>query len=291
VNYTEPHRTLFAALSLGALTVSIALAACGRIETQSRPEPTGTQTASVATPAVVPTNAPTLVLAPPTAMATTVAASTPPPAATPKAPAAATALPTQVPAAATAPPAQLPAAFAAPTQPPTIPVAAPGPAFLQRPGRDGALPSSISIPRFRSEASVVSLGMDGDGTMAVPSDPDTIGWYDFTGKVGIPGNAVLVGHVDWAGRLRAFGRLRDLSAGDQVDVVDALGRQLTYSVESVETIDAATPPTEYLTQHGPGEELTLITCGGAFDRHSHQYLSRVIVRAVRDISGSVGNAQ
>jgi LPXTG-site transpeptidase (sortase) family protein len=187
----------------------------------------------------------------------------------------------------------MPVVFAAPTPIPTssIPLAAPGPGFLERSRADGAQPSSISIPRFHTDSSVVTLGVDDDGIMAVPSDPDTIGWYGFTGKVGIPGNAVLVGHVDWAGRLRAFGRLRDLRQGDQVDVVDALERQLTYNVESVETIDATTPPTEYLSQHGPGEELTLITCGGAFDRASHQYLSRVIVRAVRDASGSVGSAQ
>ena len=113
----------------------------------------------------------------------------------------------------------------------------------------------------------------------------------FEAKDDVGSFAVLVGHVDWAGRLRAFGRLRDLRQGDQVDVVDALQRQLTYSVESVQTIDATTPPTEYLSQHGPGEELTLITCGGAFDRASHQYLSRVIVRAEREASASVHGEQ
>jgi hypothetical protein len=30
------------------------------------------------------------------------------------------------------------------------------------------------------------------------------------------------------------------------------------------------------------EELTLITCGGTFDQASHQYLSRLVVRAVRE---------
>jgi LPXTG-site transpeptidase (sortase) family protein len=124
--------------------------------------------------------------------------------------------------------------------------------------------------------------MQPDGeTMDVPSDPDTIGWYRFTAQVGTPGNAVLVGHVDWAGRLRAFGRLRDLREGDEVDIVDALDRRLAYRVQATEVVGADRAPDEFLTQRGPDQELTLITCGGAFDRASHQYLSRVIVRAVR----------
>jgi LPXTG-site transpeptidase (sortase) family protein len=186
----------------------------------------------------------------------------------------------------------VPAAFVAPTAIPTprIPVAAPGPAFHEAPRPDGALPTSINIPRFHSEAKVVTLGMDDEGTMEVPSDPDTIGWYDFSAKLGIPGNAVLVGHVDWAGRLRAFGHLRDLREGDRVDVVDADQRQLSYDVASVQTIDATSSPDEFLTQLGPDEELTLITCGGDFDHASHQYLSRVIVRAVRDTSASASSS-
>lgn len=274
MNHSRVRRTLF------ALIATAALSACGRVETPPSPQSAETRTAPVvnATPTAV------------TAAAPTAAPQAPPVVAVP-----ATAIPTPV-AVPTAPPppapTQVPIVFAAPTPAPTssIPVAAPGPGFTAR-RADGALPASISIPRFGTDASVVTLGVADDGTMEVPSDPDTIGWYDFTGKVGIPGNAVLVGHVDWAGRLRAFGRLRDLHQGDQVDVVDALEHQLTYNVESVETIDATTPPTEYLSQHGPGEELTLITCGGDFDHASHQYLSRVIVRAVRDTSGSAGSAQ
>jgi LPXTG-site transpeptidase (sortase) family protein len=142
---------------------------------------------------------------------------------------------------------------------------------------------SISIPRLHSSADIVPLGLEADGTMAAPTNPDTIGWYELGAKVGRPGNAVVVGHVDWGGRLRAFGLLRTLRAGDKVTIVDTLDRELTYSVQSVGTVSADTPPDEYLTQGGPlDEELTLITCGGEFDHITHQYLSRVIVQAFRD---------
>jgi LPXTG-site transpeptidase (sortase) family protein len=144
-------------------------------------------------------------------------------------------------------------------------------------------PVAISIPRLGTHADIVPLGMESDGTtMAAPSDPDTVGWYDFSARVGVPGNAVVVGHVDWGGRLRAFGLLRQLRVGDAVDVSDSLERQFTYRVTSTSVVPLDAPPAEFLTQSGPFQELTLITCGGAFDHARHQYLSRVIVRAVRD---------
>ncbi|MBV9896911.1 MAG: class F sortase [Chloroflexi bacterium] len=265
MTYTRARRGVFVSLALGALAGSMALSACGRSE-DAPPPPAPTVTVAAAATAV------------PTRPAAPTAQLTAQPTLPPIVRAAPTAVPTLLP--------EVPAAFVSPTEvpKPSVPVAEPGPAFREAQRPAAALPLSISIPRFHSEANVVTLGMDDDGTMEVPSDPDTIGWYDFTAKVGAPGNAVLVGHVDWAGRLRAFGHLRDLREGDRIDVVDQLDRQLTYDVESVETIDATTEPTEYLTQHGPDEELTLITCGGAFDRASHQYLSRVIVRALRDAS-------
>jgi LPXTG-site transpeptidase (sortase) family protein len=201
---------------------------------------------------------------------------------------------TSVPQAAPSP--SLPQAEPSPSTPqaapgPSVPLAEPGPALRGAAQRGlAAAPAEIAIPRLHSQAEVVPLGLEDDGAgMAVPSDPDTIGWYDFSAKVGMPGNAVLVGHVDWAGRLRAFGRLRDLRPGDEVDIVDQMDRHLAYSVESTETVSADLPPEEYLTQRGPREELTLITCGGTFDHASHQYLSRVIVRAVRqDAAGGPG---
>jgi hypothetical protein len=61
-------------------------------------------------------------------------------------------------------------------------------------------------------------------------------------------------------------------------------------VQTTDVVAADTPPVEFLTQGGPQEELTLITCGGTFDHAAHQYLSRVIVRAVRDDAAGTSDA-
>jgi LPXTG-site transpeptidase (sortase) family protein len=150
-----------------------------------------------------------------------------------------------------------------------------------------AIPAAITIPRLGTTAEVVALGLEADGmTLASPTDPDTVGWYKNSAKVGVPGNAVIMGHVDWGGRLRAFGLLRQLQPGDEVVITDSVGRELTYRVRERETVDADTPAAGILAQAGPGEEVTLITCGGAFERRTHQYLSRVVVRAIRDNDAS-----
>jgi LPXTG-site transpeptidase (sortase) family protein len=150
-----------------------------------------------------------------------------------------------------------------------------------------AVPAAITIPSLGTTAEVVPLGVEADGTtLEAPDDPDTVGWYKYSAQVGAPGNAVIMGHVDWGGRLRAFGLLRQLQAGDEVVIADSLGRQLTYRVREKLVVDFDTPADGILAQAGPDEEVTLITCGGAFERRTHQYLSRVIVRAIRDNDAS-----
>jgi len=213
------------------------------------------------------------VAAPPPAAATAPTPEPPAPTAVPVVPTPAPAPPTVAP---TAPPTLVPTI--APTPIPAVPTVAP----LPKP--QPAEPVSISIPRFATRGDILAMGMEDDGvTMAAPTDPDIIGWYDFSAKVGVPGNAVVVGHVDYYGQLRAFGKLRQMNAGDVIELQDSLERNLKYRVQSVEVVPYTTPPAEFLTQSGPHEELTLITCGGAFDKATRNYLSRVIVRAIRDV--------
>jgi LPXTG-site transpeptidase (sortase) family protein len=244
-------------LALGSLLGAIYLSGCSAAPTPaspsvtapaaSDPAPTPEPPAPTAIPAV-----PTPLPPPPTAVPTVVP-TTPPTAVPTVAP---TTVPTPIPVAPTA-----------------VPIAKPLPAE----------PVSISIPRFGASADILPMAFEADGvTMAAPTDPDIIGWYEFSAKVGMPGNAVVVGHVDWAGQLRAFGKLRQMQAGDVVELSDSLDRKLSYRVTSVDVVPYTTPPAEFLTQSGPFEELTLITCGGTFDKATKNYLSRVIVRAVRD---------
>ena len=145
-------------------------------------------------------------------------------------------------------------------------------------------PALIDIPSIGTHAVIVPLGLEDDGSMASPSDPDTVGWYAPGPGVGTAGNVLLDGHVDWGGRLRVFGLLKLLEPGDTIQITDTNGNVLTYSVVWKQLVDADDAPVEDIFAQGPQQELTLITCGGAFDPSIHMYVSRWVVRAVRDLS-------
>jgi hypothetical protein len=110
------------------------------------------------------------------------------------------------------------------------------------------------------------------GQLSAPIDPDKVGVYQ------VPGNLIIAGHVDWAGRTRPFYGLKDLREGDRVELSD--GR--VYQVSWVSTIDAAPEGADADEVFDPkADVLTLITCGGPFSQSRHEYLERVVVRAAR----------
>ena len=145
----------------------------------------------------------------------------------------------------------------------------------------GSVPVRVDIPSIGTHAQVVPLGEDDDGTMAAPADPDTVGWYELGVGIGTPGNALLDGHVDWGGRLRVFGLLRQLRPGDTFQITDSDGNVLSYSVTWTRLYEADNAPLDEIFQQTADEVVTLITCGGAFDPSAHMYVSRWVVRGVR----------
>lgn len=163
-------------------------------------------------------------------------------------------------------------------------VAAPSAASAQ----SAVVPVEIQIPRIQLSAAIVPVGLEEDGAMAAPTDPDTVGWYELGPGIGAGGNAILAGHVDWGGRLRAFGLLTRLDPGDVVSVAGGDGSWLGYRVVWSQMVDAETAPVEEIFAQSGVDEVTLITCGGIFDSITRQYLSRLVVRAVRDVPSAIG---
>jgi sortase (surface protein transpeptidase) len=145
----------------------------------------------------------------------------------------------------------------------------------------GSAPVFIDIPRIGTHAAVVPLAQDDDGTMQAPTDPDVVGWYALGTGLGAPGNALLDGHVDWGGRLRVFGLLRQLAPGDTVQITDDAGQVFSYAVQWTKLYDADSAPLDEIFAASQDEEVTLITCGGPFDQSIHMYVSRWVVRATR----------
>jgi len=143
----------------------------------------------------------------------------------------------------------------------------------------GSVPARIDIPRLGTHADIVPLGLEEDGAMSAPADPDTVGWFETGPGVGGQGNMLLDGHVDWGGRLRVFGLLKTLAPGDEIQVTDVDGQVRSYSVTWTQLYEADTAPLDEIFPSTPDEQLTLITCGGDFDATAHMYVSRWVVRA------------
>ncbi|MDP9367989.1 MAG: sortase [Chloroflexota bacterium] len=161
-----------------------------------------------------------------------------------------------------------------------------GPLGLNPPAvrNQGVLPTAIRIANAEVDAEVETVEIV-DGVMQNPTGPWVVSWYKQTAKPGENGNSVMAGHVDyWDVGPAVFYNLKDLSQGDEIQVIGEDGTAYTYAVDWMETyIVADLTPEDIDEIVGPTDApaLTLITCGGEFDYATGEYLSRMVVRATR----------
>jgi sortase (surface protein transpeptidase) len=174
---------------------------------------------------------------------------------------------------------------AAPQGPPAPPVspASPAGAPSSVPASLGrSVPVRLDIPAIGVSAAVMELGLNTDGTIAVPplrADAPA-GWYRNMATPGEVGPAVILGHVDTARDGPAvFHKLHSLRPGDAIAVHRQDGSTATFTVGNVVQYPKSTFPTEAV--YGPVNHpaLRLVTCGGTFDRVRRTYRGNVVVYA------------
>jgi sortase (surface protein transpeptidase) len=142
-----------------------------------------------------------------------------------------------------------------------------------------ALPVRLQIPAIDVSTPLVKLGRLPDGSLQVPKDWDTAGWYDKGPRPGQPGPAVILGHVDSTRGPAVFYQLRALRPGDTVRVGLADGRILVFRVQRVQRYPKDEFPTEAVYFPTLNRELRLITCGGEFDYAARSYRDNIVVYA------------
>ncbi|QNG55346.1 class F sortase [Pseudonocardia petroleophila] len=160
--------------------------------------------------------------------------------------------------------------------------AAPAATGVVAPGPDVPVsrPVSLDIPAIELARSPLGeLGLNPDGTVEVPVDFATAGWFDLGPTPGQVGASVLLGHVDSTTGPAVFFRLRSLEAGDLVEVGLADGTVARFAVGSVETYPKAEFPARRVYTSVGSRDLRLVTCGGEFDPVSRSYESNVVVYA------------
>lgn len=156
----------------------------------------------------------------------------------------------------------------------------------------------MRIPSAGVDAPIGQRHVGKDGVMANPTGPDDVVLYDFSawpglgGWPGAGGNAVFAGHVDRAAHLD-YANVDYLGPGvffglDQVKVGDAIsldieGKSLKYKVVSSKEVPADSSDWSSVFTADPkmGDMITIVTCGGDFNRTDHVYTKRLVVRAVR----------
>jgi LPXTG-site transpeptidase (sortase) family protein len=141
------------------------------------------------------------------------------------------------------------------------------------------IPVRISIPSIAVNALVVSVGLKTDGSMEIPGASEA-GWYHFGSRPGDQvGSAVIAAHVDHNGEPGVFINLTELSIGAQVTVIDRSGNIQHFEVtERYQVAKQELPGTELFRTVG-APTLTLITCGGTFDKKTRRYGDNIVVRA------------
>ncbi len=145
-----------------------------------------------------------------------------------------------------------------------------------------ARPVRLRIPAIAVSTPLVPLGRLPDGSMEVPRDWHTAGWYDRGPWPGQPGPAVILGHVDSRTGPAVFFRLRELRPQDIVRVGLADGRMLVFRVQRVARYPKDHFPTEAVYFPTLNRELRLITCGGEFDYARGSYRDNIVVYATLD---------
>jgi LPXTG-site transpeptidase (sortase) family protein len=195
--------------------------------------------------------------------------------------------PTQTPVLATSVPTSVP------TQPPTptaVPVPTPAPMPLplvadagdrlaQQPEQATGYAVRLAIPSINLDTPVVQGGIvqDSHGNAIWQTLPFVAVHYgDLTSLLGVDGNAVISGHVVTIDEGNVFRLLYQVGIDDQVQVWDEQEREYDYHVVDVKLVSPADVSAMAPT---PDQTLTLITCGGTFDRVRREFSQRLIVTA------------
>lgn len=143
-------------------------------------------------------------------------------------------------------------------------------------------PAAIQVPAAQIDAKIEILNIV-NGTMENPTGPWVVSWYQQTAELGMIGNVVLAGHVDyWNVGPSVFYNVRNLTEGDEITLTGDDGSAFTYSVQTNDTYDVQQLISGKLAEvvsPTTTAMLTMLTCGGEFDYVNGEYLSRTVVRA------------
>lgn len=143
------------------------------------------------------------------------------------------------------------------------------------------MPKRLIIPAMKLNASVRSLGLAKDGSLAVPNYFNQVGWYDKSARPGNIGTIVVDGHYDINDDGAVFKKINVLDVGSEIQVMRGDGQIIKYYVESKILYDKNAVPMEKVIGSDGKERLNIITCFGNWIQSEKTYHQRMVIYAVR----------
>lgn len=155
------------------------------------------------------------------------------------------------------------------------------------------------VSKFGIEAPLTYRKVPPSGVMPNPDGPDDVAYYDFSdfehygGAPGLGGNSIFAGHVDSGSKPCNNGTvpppceavLWDLNLLEPGDIIEihANGDIYKYEVRTNQPISASLNDGTWdqIVSSTEEEMLTIITCGGDFNRETREYNNRQVVTATR----------
>ncbi len=140
------------------------------------------------------------------------------------------------------------------------------------------LPTRLFIPKLGIGAKVQQVGVTKSGNMAAPNNFTDVSWYKYGTVPGMPGSAVIAGHVDNAlGTPAIFIDLPKLEIGDDIYIEGESGKRLHFQVVDKEIYPYNEVPLKRLFNSDDGIYLNLITCQGEWVPAAKSAANRLVV--------------
>lgn len=142
-----------------------------------------------------------------------------------------------------------------------------------------AEPVSLLIHPIGLRAPLIRTGLEPDGSLHVPGNPQQSGWYTGGPKPGEIGPSVITGHYDSVAGPGIFYNLNKVKIGEEVRVVQNDGVELVFKIEKKGLYPQDDFPTQLV--YGPisNAGLRIITCAGTYNRVTRHYSHDLVVYA------------
>lgn len=145
-------------------------------------------------------------------------------------------------------------------------------------------PNRVEIPAIDAKAPIVKVGTLPGRELDIPLDPRIVGWWRGGAKPGArQGTAILAGHINYSGVTGELAKIGTLDPGDAVYVYGKrAGNEvaLKFLITGVRTYKKTALPYQEIFDQDSVGRLAIVTCGGAFDASTGNYVDNIVAFAV-----------